>query len=839
MKPFDLTPDPKVLIALTHTPLKPMDALSELIDNAIDSFTLSRNSGFEVSNPMAIVDLPSRKALEDNQGTIRVRDNGIGMSPEMAEKALKAGFSGNNPYDSLGLFGMGLNIATGKLGSRTTVMTARKGDSQALKVVVDLIAIQEQASFEVIPELVDKPDGFENGTIIEISNWWPKGNANSDFIQKLIGYGRPKVRLEIGRRYSTLLKQKFVNIVVNGEPCQPFHHCVWGSKRFVERKGSGRIYAKREFSEVIGTQKRCIECFALVPEESDVCPVCFSMSLRTIDETVKGWVGIQRYDDESHFGVDLIRNGRAIRLLEKAAFFEFVDEFGISTKDYPIDGTYGRIVGEVEMDHVPVDFMKQDFQRSSPEWQAAVAFIRGETSLQPGKTNGVKNDSPIYTLYQGFRRVRQFGKKDLYMGYWDETANTAKRIPRKTEEEYLRKFNEGVPGYFDDDEWWSLVEGADTKPVESLVECPECSAENLQSAEQCLVCDAILIGKPCLECEGEIPLSALSCHLCGASQVPEVVEPWLCLVCNTKNIATAESCSNCDSARGTPNKLSPEYLKTNSEYEESLSIAGCSVKLADGTNSQPIDVECYSVHRPMVLNHQGTVLPIVVNKGEAVEIFVDKTHPLFKSLAIKPEEMIASEVAYYKHVSNGRLTGTVFQPAHSLSNLEWEILNKYWSGALSDSSASVREDVDSLFAELSARLPGILVNSSEDIFEELVERDKKELVGNLIDKGEDISRMEQFKSDGSFMRFVGVSAIVSIFCKHTACFFDGAVWGEPFSSIAGIQDSIMDDIRQQTRNRYLNCLEDCASFLGSQNIDPVLVKRTRASLEFLRKGLEG
>lgn len=35
---FDFTPDPKVLIALTHTPMQPLDALCELIDNAIDSF---------------------------------------------------------------------------------------------------------------------------------------------------------------------------------------------------------------------------------------------------------------------------------------------------------------------------------------------------------------------------------------------------------------------------------------------------------------------------------------------------------------------------------------------------------------------------------------------------------------------------------------------------------------------------------------------------------------------------------------------------------------------------------------------------------------------------------
>jgi len=59
MKPFDLTPDTKVLIALTHTPLKPLDALSELIDNAIDSFTLARNAGHAIEHPLVLISLPS------------------------------------------------------------------------------------------------------------------------------------------------------------------------------------------------------------------------------------------------------------------------------------------------------------------------------------------------------------------------------------------------------------------------------------------------------------------------------------------------------------------------------------------------------------------------------------------------------------------------------------------------------------------------------------------------------------------------------------------------------------------------------------------------------------
>lgn len=103
---FDFTPDPKVLIALTHTPMQPLDALCELIDNAIDSFYGAKIQGLKTDNPMVIVTLPSRKQLSDNGGILRIQDNGPGMSPQQAEKAIKAGFSGNNPYDTLGKYGL-------------------------------------------------------------------------------------------------------------------------------------------------------------------------------------------------------------------------------------------------------------------------------------------------------------------------------------------------------------------------------------------------------------------------------------------------------------------------------------------------------------------------------------------------------------------------------------------------------------------------------------------------------------------------------------------------------------------------------------------------------------
>ena len=42
--------------------------------------------------------------------------------------SVRAGFSGNDPLGKLGLFGMGFNIATARLGRITKVLSTIKGD---------------------------------------------------------------------------------------------------------------------------------------------------------------------------------------------------------------------------------------------------------------------------------------------------------------------------------------------------------------------------------------------------------------------------------------------------------------------------------------------------------------------------------------------------------------------------------------------------------------------------------------------------------------------------------------------------------------------------------------
>jgi len=836
MNLIDLTPDPKVLIALTHTPMQPMDALCELIDNAIDSFEVARITGEPIHYPMIIIDLPRPSELVKCEGVLRIRDNGPGLTKEMAEKAIRAGYSGNNPYDSLGLFGMGFNISTGKLGRETRLLTVSKGLDKAMEVIIDLESIQKSRSYKVPFSYSEKPAGFDSGTLLEISKWWPEGNANSGFIRKLVQYGMPTVRKEIGRRYATILRQGNIRIIINDEPCEAFEHCYWDDSRYVERRGHGKIPAVYRFNELIGTQKRCVLCTALVLPGKTECPSCGSSSLRTIEERIRGWVGVQRFDDTTEFGVDLIRNGRAIRIGEKSAFFDYVDEFKRMVKDYPIDSQYGRIIGEVHLNHVPVDFLKQDYQRSSPEWQRAMSYIRGDSSLQPNQPNADKNISPIYMLYQGYRRVRTPGKTDMYMGYWDQDDDKAKRISRDKEKEFYEKFKKKVPGFYDDSEWWKLVEQADTRPLEELIECPDCMAQNLKEHDTCAVCGCVLIGKHCIhvDCGQIIPQSAMKCPYCGISQEPIVEEPWTCQVCGVRNSANREACESCGEVKGSINSLSFDFLYSNSNKADDLSISGCSVLLANDEHSTPIDVDVYVTNGPIIPNNNpDKQIPLIAFKGERIEIFIDKTHRLFRSFRVCPEMAISSEIALYIYDMNRRLSGQQFQGLHTLANLEWSIMNTYWAESLEDSIEKIRETIQAFFDQLRMKLLSLLGESSVDYFDDMNEEQKKQLINNMLDQGIDIGKIGELKNSGKYLNYVDEDTILNIFKKSPSTFFDQKFWKTPYSSISDLPEAVIEQAQDRIFSTYMNCLEDVVSYLRNRSPESIINQRAKLSLEFL------
>ena len=163
---FDLNPDPRVLLMLGEINLELWRCIAELADNSIDGFLHATRGGATVGTPEVRITLPT--AIGDG-AYLRVRDNGPGMTPEVLELAVRAGWTGNNPIDNLGLFGMGFNIATARLGGSTTVWTTKAGEPLWHGVEIDFDRLRQQRHFRTPHLTRPKSDVSQHGTEVHVA----------------------------------------------------------------------------------------------------------------------------------------------------------------------------------------------------------------------------------------------------------------------------------------------------------------------------------------------------------------------------------------------------------------------------------------------------------------------------------------------------------------------------------------------------------------------------------------------------------------------------------------------------------------------------------------------
>ncbi|MGW4792645.1 ATP-binding protein [Nonomuraea sp. NPDC004297] len=836
-KLLDITPTPDVLVALTRTPITPLDALSELIDNAIDSFHAAEIAGEPSPVRHVVIEVPGLSKVDRGEGIIRVRDTGPGLTEQHIANAMRAGYTNKNHFDNLGLFGMGFNIATGKLGKVTQVISARAGDTYAIRVTLDLPELVRRGTFEVTAEEIEKPPGLEHGTIVEIRSWWPSGDANHGFIRDVARMTKATLRDRIGRRYATMLRgdsERDVRITVNGELCRAFEHCVWSEKRFVERAKHGKIPALIRIDEELGRSRRCLYD-GVDFRGAEMCPRCGRTESREIPKRVHGWVGIQRFDDKDDYGIDLVRNGRAIRTNEKEAFFVHVDAVsGKSEREYPIDGQYGRIVGEIHLDHVPVDFQKQNFQTATEEWAGALTLLRRESLLPSKWPEGHINDSPVSLLYQGYRRVRNFGRADMYMGVYNSAKQKAERIPRDVEKDFYQRFLERQQGYYDDARWWDLVEQANEPPIEELPECPACAFQNVKDAETCVGCSEVLIGRSCLyaDCRRMILRSAATCPHCGADQDPEVRFPWRCAVCQADNKPGEDRCGTCGSPEGTPHPASIDLLRQRSEILHSLGASSLVVTLGNGKQTAPLDVTVHTVYQPIIAGYGRPPIPLVTEiKPGLLTVFVDPTHPVFASSGLRAEYLIAAEAAQYVYQLHPEMHG---KPGHTVAVLTTELLMQGWGDAVTDNPDTVREDIRQLFNDIIGRI--LDAPNASDFYDELPEADQLAMAKEMISAGVDLAELGTLKN-GGYLKYCSRDAITDFFGNYPISWFDGRVWSDPWPSEAELGAVVAGKLQDDLQLKYLRCLQDCASYLRYEQPEQLLVIRARAAVQFLSSKL--
>ena len=839
---IDITPDPQILYVLTYTSMEPIHSICELVDNAIDGFRQAPPG----TKGLVHVEIPTARDIREGRGKIRVRDNGPGLTLEQVTNALRAGYTSKKRYGNLGLFGVGFNIATGKLGRTTRFITARESEETAIEVVLDLEKLRRQGAFKLQAQIIPKPAGLVHGTVVEVDQPWGEGNQNYGFMRKLADLGRQKILQRLGRIYATILREPDLRIQVGEDTVEPFYHCVWAPHRSVERMKHGKIPAMFEFkNEVINTARICMECYAVMEPGQSKCstPGCLCESAITVEEKISGWVGIQRYMDPSHYGIDLIRNGRLIRPIEKAAFFEFQDsETGEVIVDYPIDDRQGRIVGEIHLDQVPVDPAKQDFERSSPEWRRIVEFLRGQSSLQPTKPNAENNKSPIYKLYQGYRKLRQPGKSTMYMGKWrtgqaESTLLTAQEIG-----EFKARFDKREPGYFTDEEWWKLVEAADEKPLPGLKKCPQCGTDCLEDAQECGACGYVFEGKPCINsgCGKIILRTATVCPHCGTEQISQVLLPWSCAVCGAQNNAEATICKACDNPQGTPDPLSYDSLLAGSTKDDSLSVKSFTTRLASGSQSSPVNISSHFTSGP-IWSHapdgSKTRLPSIrIFHDNGLFIFIDKGHALFQSVRLQPHIVVAMEAGAYIFEMNRELLGR-FSHSHSLSKLTHDILEKVWKDEIFFTAEQTLDKALDLVTTIKEGLAETLGPDSKIVFDSMEASDKEAVAKALVRNGHDLAKIKTFSEDGSFVMFLPFSSIINIFKSDPELFFDGNVWNVSFTEDMGLELPLLQKLQYEIRQGYLTALETVSLFIERQTTDPIESQMAVASITYLQQKL--
>jgi len=841
---LNITPDPKILVALTRTPMKPIDALCELIDNAIDSFEDIPSVGNQTNEIR--VEIPTLGELgrsEESRPFIKVSDNGPGMVPEQLEKALIAGYSGKDWHGNLGLFGLGLNIATGKFARRTRFITATADSQEAILVDLDLNKIVKQRNFNV--EFYSKPksDYFgedESGTIISLRGRWAEGEENHNFPKRLIQQGPGRVMEMLGRRYASLLRgdsgTKF-SIFINNKICTPFEHCAWSARRSVMRRGHQMpIPAKLEFDKLIRTTARCLECGTVMGDDGKCATDESHSGKKPFEHRIRGWIGVQRFDDTSHYGIDLIRRGRAIRVSEKDAFFKFKPDFDDEILDYPIDagGNYGRIIGEVHLDHVPVGPSKEDFERSSAEWIEAIEFLRGKSSLQPRKPGASENKSPLMQIYTGYRRVRKFGKADLYMTKWQDgppgEPGKFVRIGREKEAEYYQKFINREKGYYEDDKWYELVDVQ--APGDTYTPCPSCDADNPADAEICAFCQSLLKSKKCVnpDCGKDIPPSEKICSHCEYSQEPE--GPWTCLVCkHSGNPPDKVECRNCKLPKGTVNQFSEENLMLNSSPDNSLSRE-IEVTTPDGDKIEKVTLEVRNASLKLGNIHIPAV--IIERTAQNVLLFLDRSHPHFSLLS--PHYAAAEAAADSILRLSTSITLGARKNEHNLIILTCKILDKYWKQDLVDEPDNVRLDIENLWMDVREKMVASLQDIAVDIFERMSKSQKSDMLSAMKDDNIELGEMTSLKESGRFMLHIPPDAITDIFSEYPDRFLGGNIWRDAWK-IPEVPEETAAEMQEQYKKMYLNCLEDCVSFGHYKNPSSLLVHRARLSLRFLEEKL--
>ena len=204
-KYIDISPHRSVLTKISQTGYSIQEALSELIDNAIDA---------RIHDKKLVV------SVDITNEEIVISDNGTGMTEDQAAKSIRLGFS--EKKGQLGEFGLGLKTSTSFLGKAFTIITTPIGHSEEYILEYDEGHWLEHGDWNKYPFIINHDVVPEKGgTTIIVRELKVK------FSDKLL----KSIKDEFGLRFGPFIQNNELELLFNGEVCSPFVPMILDNKR--------------------------------------------------------------------------------------------------------------------------------------------------------------------------------------------------------------------------------------------------------------------------------------------------------------------------------------------------------------------------------------------------------------------------------------------------------------------------------------------------------------------------------------------------------------------------------------------------------------------------------
>jgi len=765
----DITPTPRVLSILGDIPFATWQCLAELMDNSLDAFASAKRKGIVLESPQVSVSW-SKETVPVADRELVFQDNGTGMDLPTLQNAARAGFSSNDPIHNLGLFGMGFNIATAKLGDETIFLSATKDSPNWVGIKINFDELQKSGSFQAPVVEQPKEDPNESGTMIIVRKL-------KDGIISELSKRATMIRRRLEKVYTPILSEKNVSVVVQGKELNPQPLCVWGASRFVVRKNK-QIKAVQEVDIDLGEmyfdegRNRY-----LTEEEYDDLPSEKQQTISKRARRLTGWLGIQRFCDPSDFGIDFIRNGRKILVGDKSLFQFENPETGNQIIEYPIElGTTmgGRIVGELHVDYLIPTYQKNGFNTSDSSWALTREAIRGAGPFLPKNRELLSysgsNESPLGLLVNGFRRLDR-GTKNL-------------SIDNTVAKDFYKEFQKGNAAYQSDEKWYKTAqehdseEGSTTTPVNG----------------------------------GDQP-----------SDNPDDYGP-----------TTAPTGGGDAGTTAQPQQSEPEPkpVKTSSTRNELISHStkneGLSKKYVYDAKQGAFNVTAYQVTNAQIKDN-GIRRPCAVfQDGVDLAFFYDPTHSLLAEYPITTKQILLMELAERFAARDGGVAPLNVYFGLISSYMEDERIN---ADVLRNRATAIlqtiKDAMPALLVDKISEAKAILKKEpaeEEQCINKLL-ASASHLVGAYTNETDDAARAFAFVPDVSISRFVR---------ELPELFMDSHVFSQPYSSIQFDNASMTERLRRSSVSIVTAYLTDAAALLtaGTQMSKQELIRYCK-SLDLL------